>query len=88
MLVRKVTLYSAVAATCLFALGRDAQAADANSKSPAVNVAGAKYVTTIEGISEYRLENGMQILLIPDATKPSITVNVTVLVGSRHEGYG
>ena len=45
-------------------------------------------VTTIEGISEYRLENGLKILLFPDASKPTVTVNLTVLVGSRHEGYG
>ena len=40
------------------------------------------------GISEYRLENGLQVLLIPDPARDTITVNVTYLVGSRHEGYG
>ncbi len=45
-------------------------------------------VSTIEGISEYRLENGVQVLLYPDETKPTVTVNLTVFVGSRHEGYG
>ncbi|MFO0919578.1 MAG: pitrilysin family protein [Planctomycetaceae bacterium] len=45
-------------------------------------------VTTIEGISEYRLENGLKVLLFPDPSKPTVTVNLTVLVGSRHEGYG
>ena len=43
---------------------------------------------TIEGISEYHLDNGMQILLIPDQSKPSTTVNMTYYVGSRHENYG
>ena len=43
---------------------------------------------TIEGISEYRLDNGLQILLIPDQSKPSTTVNMTYHVGSRHENYG
>ncbi len=47
-----------------------------------------KFVTTVEGISEYRLENGLRILLFPDPSKPQVTVNLTVLVGSRHEGYG
>ena len=28
------------------------------------------------------------VLLFPDASKPTMTVNVTYLVGSRHEGYG
>jgi len=45
-------------------------------------------VTTIEGISEYRLENGLKVLLFPDPSKPTVTVNLTVFVGSRHEGYG
>ncbi|OAI44807.1 pseudouridine synthase [Planctomycetaceae bacterium SCGC AG-212-F19] len=43
---------------------------------------------TIEGITEYRLENGLRILLFPDASSSTVTVNLTVLVGSRHEGYG
>ena len=42
----------------------------------------------IEGISEYRLENGVQLLLFPDPTKPQVTFCMTVRVGSRHEGYG
>ncbi|MCA9127439.1 MAG: insulinase family protein [Planctomycetales bacterium] len=45
-------------------------------------------VTSIEGITEYRLSNGAQILLFPDASKSAVTVNMTVFVGSRHEGYG
>lgn len=45
-------------------------------------------LATIEGISEYRLDNGLQVLLYPDETKPTVTVNLTVFVGSRHEGYG
>lgn len=45
-------------------------------------------VATIEGISEYRLDNGLRILLLPDPSRPKVTVNLTVLVGSRHEGYG
>lgn len=45
-------------------------------------------VTTVEGVSEYRLANGARVLLFPEASRPSITVNMTVMVGSRHEGYG
>ncbi len=45
-------------------------------------------VTTVEGITEYRLDNGMQVLLFPDQSKPTVTVNVTYFVGSRVEGYG
>ncbi len=47
-----------------------------------------KKVTEVEGISEYRLKNGLRVLLFPDPSKPTITVAITYLVGSRHEGYG
>ena len=43
---------------------------------------------TIEGITEYHLDNGLQVLLYPDDSKPTVTVNLTVFVGSRQEGYG
>ncbi len=45
-------------------------------------------VAQVEGITEYRLANGLQLLLIPDASKASTTVNLTYHVGSRHESYG
>ncbi|HEY8976631.1 MAG TPA: pitrilysin family protein [Burkholderiaceae bacterium] len=45
-------------------------------------------VREVEGVHEYRLPNGLQVLLIPDASKPTVTVNVTYRVGSRLEGYG
>jgi zinc protease len=48
----------------------------------------AKKIRTVEGITEYRLRNGLQVLLFPDPTQSTVTVNVTYLVGSRHEGYG
>jgi zinc protease len=43
---------------------------------------------SIEGITEYRLPNGLRVILYPDASKPTATVNITYLVGSRHENYG
>ncbi len=49
---------------------------------------GVTKVTSVEGITEYRLENGLKVLLFPDLSKPTITVNITYLVGSRHENYG
>src|SRR6516165_4494189 len=45
-------------------------------------------VAAIEGVTEYRLANGARVLLFPEASRPTVTVNLTVLVGSRHEGYG
>jgi zinc protease len=49
---------------------------------------GVQKVTSVEGITEYRLPNGLKVLLFPDLSKPTITVNMTYLVGSRHENYG
>jgi zinc protease len=49
---------------------------------------GVERVTSVEGITEYRLPNGLRVLLFPDPSKPTITVNITYLVGSRHENYG
>src|SRR5689334_1552140 len=48
----------------------------------------ATKVASVEGITEYRLPNGLRVLLFPDQSKPTVTVNVTYMVGSRHEGYG
>ncbi len=49
---------------------------------------GVRAVTSVEGIDEYRLANGLQLLLVPDDSKPTTTVNLTYHVGSRHENYG
>jgi zinc protease len=49
---------------------------------------GQTKITSVEGIDEYRLDNGLRVLLFPDNTKPTVTVNITYLVGSRHEGAG
>lgn len=56
--------------------------------TPPPLASGAQKVTTVEGITEYRLANGLKVLLFPDQSKPTVTVNVTYLVGSRHENYG
>ena len=49
---------------------------------------GITKVRSVEGIDEYRLANGLQILLVSDDSKPSTTVNLTYRVGSRHENVG
>lgn len=43
---------------------------------------------SVGGISEYTLANGLKVLLFPDDTQAKLTVNITYLVGSRHENYG
>ncbi len=51
-------------------------------------IKGINKITEVEGITEYRLKNGLQVLLVPDQTQDKITVNVTYHVGSKHENYG
>jgi zinc protease len=50
--------------------------------------AGVTQGSTVEGITEYQLANGLKVLLFPDASKPTTTVNVTYQVGAAHENYG
>src|SRR5882762_557026 len=47
-----------------------------------------KKIASVEGITEYQLDNGLRVLVFPDASQSKVTVNMTVLVGSRYEGYG
>jgi len=66
----------------------------ADTPAPA-GAAGAKAgdwwtnpLTTVEGITEYRLPNGLRVLLFPDQSSSNVTVNITYFVGSRQEGRG
>src|SRR5262249_37735679 len=47
-----------------------------------------KKVLSMEGVSEYQFDNGGRLVLYPDQQASKVTVNLAVLVGSRHEGYG
>ena len=49
---------------------------------------GVERDASVEGITQYRLANGLRVLLFPDASKQTVTVNITYQVGSRHENYG
>ncbi|NEU68196.1 M16 family metallopeptidase [Spirosoma agri] len=63
--------------------------ASAQTKTTAVALPeGVTKGASVEGITEYNLKNGLKVLLFPDASKPTVTVNITYLVGSRHEGLG
>jgi zinc protease len=73
-----ITTFLSTAALGLACIGAAAQSSPVTPEK----------VTSVEGITEYRLDNGLQVLLFPDPTRPKVTVNLTVLVGSRHEGYG
>ena len=56
--------------------------------SPCGDVETPQKIASIEGITEYKLKNGCKLLLFPDESASTITVNMTVFVGSRFEGYG
>ncbi len=45
-------------------------------------------VASVEGVTQYNLPNGLKVLFVPDPSKATVTVNMTIFVGSRHEGYG
>lgn len=62
--------------------------AAAPSPAPAGPPKPFTFVTEVEGLREYRLPNGLGVLFMNDASKPTVTVNLTIFVGSRHEGYG
>ncbi len=87
----------AVALCALFAVApvaaQDAKILAAKRAAPIVAAAAKpgsapQKFASVEGITEYRLANGLRVLLFPDMSKPTVTVNVTYLVGSRHENYG
>ncbi len=59
-----------------------------SAQAPVRLPAGVTRGPTVEGITEYRLANGLRIVLFADPSKPTATVNITYLVGSRQENYG
>src|SRR5258707_491297 len=61
--------------------------AAAFAAAPKVPVS-AQLIRSIEGVAEYRLPNGLQVLLYPDEAGSTVSINVTYKVGSRHESYG
>jgi len=76
--MRRYTLFTLPGAALLLALAAFSQTLPQ----------GVHKVTSVEGITEYAYPNGFHLLLFPDPSKPKLTVNVTYLVGSRHEGSG
>ena len=83
--MRQISPFAGFALAALFAAYATTGAAQEQaSDAPAT----ATKVATVEGITEYQLDNGLKFLLFPDQSKQQITVNITYLVGSRHEGYG
>ena len=72
-----------VGVLCLLTL-----ACSLTARSVAAEPAPPKKTASVEGISEYQFENGLRLLLFPDNSQSKVSVNLTVLIGSRNEGYG
>jgi zinc protease len=60
----------------------------AAAASTAAEPVSIERITSVEGITEYRLNNGLRVLLFPDPSSATLTVNITYLVGSVDESYG
>jgi len=57
--------------------------------APPLKVDGFSFVKTVGSISEYTLDaNGLQVLLLPEHSSPTLTFMVTYRVGSRNEVTG
>jgi zinc protease len=50
--------------------------------------ANVEFVAEQDGVAEYRLKNGLKVLLVENNTAPVITLLVLYKVGSRNEGVG
>lgn len=50
--------------------------------------AAPKKIGSVEGFTEYQFANGLKLVVFVEPSRPKLTVNMTVMVGSRHEGYG
>ena len=86
----RAALVSAVFAIMpALASGQDATPMRASGAAggPALSAPAARGMT-VEGVTEYRLANGLTVLLGPDASKPTMSINLVYRVGSRHEGPG
>ena len=81
---RMLALACSLAFVAGFSAYADTPAAPASIALPRNVAAGP----CIEGICEYTLPNGLRVLLFPDATTPTVTVNLAYGVGSVHENYG
>lgn len=91
--LRRVRFLASTAALALVAAAPSTLPAQEPAAAPAAEAEialpeGVTRVASVEGITEYRLDNGLQVLLFPDRSKQQITVNITYFVGSRHEAYG
>ncbi len=60
----------------------------AAAQTAALSGPALSFVREQGDVREYRLPNGLQVLLLKDSQRPAMSVNITYRVGSRHEGKG
>lgn len=89
-LTKKIAVAACVAAALtMMNVQAEQTKAPVESAQSAISLpAGVTQGPSIEGVTEYRLSNGLRVVLFPDASKDTATVNMTYLVGSRQENYG
>jgi zinc protease len=80
--------FSSAIAAAFLTTGMLGQAQQVSSAATSKDQQAPQRITTVEGITEYHLANGLRVLLYPEPSKPIVTVNITYLVGSRQESYG
>jgi zinc protease len=88
MRIQRLSLETGLVLFALLLSGLAGAAGAPPSSPPPDLPQGVERITIVEGITEYHLANGLRVLLFPDPSKQTITVNMTVLVGSRDENYG
>ena len=73
----------------IFAVGIATSIDAAPPASTGVKVPGFTFIKAVGPFSEYRLDNnGLQVLLMPEHSSPTLTFMVTYRVGSRNEVTG
>lgn len=89
-LIREVPSMCSIPGILSFALALSfpGQAASSQVEAKPANPQGPVKVATVENMTEYRWPNGLRAIFYPDPSASKVTVNMTILVGSRHEGYG
>src|SRR5687768_6595191 len=91
---QKILLMITLVAFCIPVIGQKKKEKTPEKRPEAVKtdskvlLAPPVKTASVEGITEYRLQNGLKVLLFPDPSKQTITVNITYMVGSKHENYG
>lgn len=84
----KIKILVVLLLVSFFGFGQKKEKTTTPEKQVTASLTAPVKMTSVEGITEYRLANGLKVLMFPDPSKQTITVNITYMVGSKHENYG